>query len=103
GLLVSFSARPAFREAPSPHTDYVVKTQLKLPFRGAWSVLWGGRTWEENRHSAVADMRYALDLWITVKGSSCTGDCTKNEQYHCWSRTVLAPADGKVVVAENSR
>ncbi|MBK7862265.1 MAG: M23 family metallopeptidase [Archangiaceae bacterium] len=103
GALVSVSARPAFREAPSPHEDYVPKVELKLPFRGTWTVLWGGRTWEVNRHSSVADMRYATDLWMLKKGSSCTGDCTKNEQYFCWGKPVVAPADGTVVFVESSR
>jgi hypothetical protein len=102
GLLVSIAARPAFREAPSPHEDYVTKTPLRLPFTGTWNVLWGGRTWEENRHSSVADMRYALDLLILQRGSSCGGDCTKNEQYYCWGKPVVAPADGTVVFAENA-
>lgn len=103
GLLMSVSARPAFREAPSPHEDYVPKVELKLPFRGTWTVLWGGRTWDLNRHASVADMRYATDLWMLVKGSSCQGDCTKNEQYHCWGKPVVAPADGTVAFVENGR
>jgi len=103
GMLMSVGARPAFREAPSPHMDYVPKVELKLPFRGTWAVLWGGRTWDLNRHASVADMRYATDLWILKNGSSCQGDCTRNEQYHCWSKPIVAPADGTVVFVENGR
>jgi hypothetical protein len=103
GVLISVGAHPAFREAPSPHADYVPKVELKLPFRGTWMVLWGGRTWDFNHHSSVADMRYATDLWMLKNGSSCTGDCTKNEQYFCWGKPVVAPADGTIVFVENGR
>jgi hypothetical protein len=97
GQLVSLTMRPAEKEAPSPHEDYVCKTPLKLPFRGVWNVLWGGRTWEENRHASVADMRYALDLLVMKSGATCGGDCTRNDQYYCWGRPVAAPAAGKII------
>jgi hypothetical protein len=103
GMLVSMSATPADVEAPSPHEDYVARTHLKLPFRGAWNVLWGGRTWAENHHASVADMRFAMDLFIIKKGSSCAGDCSRNEQYYCWEKPVSAPAPGIIVEVANDR
>jgi hypothetical protein len=103
GVLISFAMRPAQQEAPSPHEDYVPTTQLRLPFRGTWNVLWGGRTWEENHHASVADMRYALDLFILKQGSSCGGDCSKNDQYYCWGKPVQAAASGRVVEVEAGR
>jgi hypothetical protein len=103
GVLVSLSVRPSEQEAPSPHEDYVPRVQLRLPFHGTWNVLWGGRTWDENRHTSVADMRYALDLLILKNGTSCKDDCSKNEQYYCWGKPVVAPAAGKVIEVEANK
>jgi hypothetical protein len=103
GQLVSLAIRPAEKEAPSPHEDYLARTKLHLPFRGAWNVLWGGRTWEENRHASVADMRFALDLLMMKNGATCGGDCSRNEQYFCWEKPVQAPAAGKIIEVESAR
>lgn len=97
GRLHAIAARPASTAAPSPHARAVPQTALHLPVSGAWTVLWGGRSFEDNRHAAVPDMRYALDLWMVERGSTFTGDGTRNEQYHCWGKPVLAPASGEVV------
>lgn len=101
GLVTGVSARPAASESPSPHENTVPKTSLRLPFEGQWNVLWGGRTWDDNRHASVADQRYALDLLIWKNGSTFEGDGARNEQYHCWGKPVVAPAEGKVLVAED--
>jgi hypothetical protein len=101
GQLVFASARPAVTEAPSPHENTTPKTALRLPVEGAWNVLWGGRTWEDNRHASVADQRYALDLLIWKTQGTFEGDGTRNEQYFCWGKPVVAPAEGKVVIAED--
>ncbi len=97
GKLHAIAARTASSAAPSPHARRVPKTPLHLPVSGSWTVLWGGRSFEDNRHAAVPDMRYALDLWMVEKGSTFTGDGTRNEQYACWGKPVLAPADAEVV------
>jgi hypothetical protein len=97
--LVSFVGRAASKEAPTVNARYKAKTPLRLPFDGTWYVLWGGRTWEDNRHAAVSDQRFAYDL-LQLKGpSTFEGDGTKNEQYGCWGQTVVAPGDGVVVTA----
>lgn len=99
--LVFASARPAATEAPSPHEGKTPKTQLRLPFEGAWNVLWGGRTWDDNRHASVADQRYALDLLIWNADGTSEGDGSRNDQYFCWGKSVLAPAAGKIVLVED--
>ncbi len=101
GQLVATSARPAVTESPSPHENTTPKTPLRLPFEGTWSVLWGGRTWDDNRHASVADQRFALDLLIWKAQGTFEGDGTRNEQYFCWGRPVVAPAEGKVAIAED--
>jgi hypothetical protein len=97
GTLTQLSALPATSEAPAPHAGKKPKTELKLPFDGVWNVLWGGRTWELNRHASVSDQRFALDLLAWGNKNTFDGDGTKNEQYYCWGRNVRAPAAGKVV------
>ena len=101
GLLLAVAARPASTESPSPYENTTPKTHLRLPFDGTWNVLWGGRTWEENRHASVADQRFALDLLIWKGQGTFEGDGSRNEQYFCWGKPVVAPAEGKVVIAED--
>jgi hypothetical protein len=101
GTVVSMSARPAVTEAPSPHLNTVSKVTLRLPVEGTWNVLWGGRSWDENHHASVADQRFALDLLMWKAGGTYEGNGTRNEQYFCWGKPVLAPAEGRVVFAED--
>ena len=100
GTLVAVSALPAVTEAPSPHLNTTIKTALRLPFEGTWNVLWGGRTWEDNHHASVSDQRFALDLLIWRGANTFEGDGTRNEQYFCWGKPVVAPAEGRVVIVE---
>ncbi len=95
--VISVTAHPATSEAPSPHLEYQVHTQLHLPFEGSWNVLWGGRTIEENAHAAVSDERFALDLFIVRGPHTYEGDGRRNEQYFCFGKPVIAPASGIVV------
>lgn len=101
GTLVGVSVRPAVTEAPSPHLNTTIKTQLRLPFEGTWNVLWGGRSWEDNPHASVNDQRFALDFLIWKGPGTFEGDGTKNEQYFCWGKPVAAPAEGRVVFVED--
>lgn len=99
--LLSGTIEPAKSEAPTMYGAYRVQTKLRLPLEEEWSVLWGGRTWDENRHASVSDMRFALDLLQRKKGSSADGRGRRNEDYYAWNQPVLAPADGVVVSVEN--
>lgn len=88
-------------EAPTAYGAYRSLVKLRLPLQDTWHVLWGGRSWAENRHAAVSDMRFALDLLQRQNGKSFAGKGRKNEDYFAWNQPVLAPADGVVVVAED--
>jgi murein DD-endopeptidase MepM/ murein hydrolase activator NlpD len=99
GKATSVAVHPAATEAPSKFTGHITKTPLRLPFRGAWTVLWGGRTVAENRHAVSADMRYAYDFLVVRGEKSFEGDGAHREQYYCWGRPILAPGDGLVVEA----
>ncbi len=101
GALALFNAQSSLNAVPSPHENDEALTALRLPITGTWNVLWGGRTWEQNRHAAVSDERYALDLLIYRGNQTFKGDALKNESYFAWATPVLAPADGVVVTVEN--
>lgn len=101
GALISGSIDAAKTEAPSPYGAYDVHTKFKLPLEDDWHVLWGGRSWDDNRHASVSDMRFALDLLQRKKGSSSGGKGLRNEDYFAWNQPVLAPADGVVMSVKN--
>jgi hypothetical protein len=100
GALMGVSARTASKEAPTTYGTHKVKTRLRLPFDGSWYVLWGGRSWQNNRHSAVPDQRYALDLLqLSRAGKTFEGNGSRNDQYLAWGQPVLAAGEGTVAVA----
>lgn len=66
----------AFVVLPSPQTeavsaflDYQTKTALRLPFKGAWRVVWGGRTIAQNPYAAYPDQRFAYDFVPSESGA----------------------------------
>lgn len=77
------------------------KTALRVPFDGEWTVIWGGRTVEENYHSAYVGQRFAIDLVMTDEtGRSYTGDGKKNEDYYAFGKPVLSPGKGRVIAKD---
>lgn len=99
GKVQGFLLRPAPVAFPSDKLDYVPRVRLRLPVEGEWTVFWGGRTVEENRHAATEDQRFAYDLLVLKDGASHVGDGVRNADYRCFGRPVLAPAGGRVVAA----
>lgn len=101
GRLLGATMSFASREAPTTYGAYKPLVKLRLPLEDTWHVLWGGRTWDDNRHASVSDMRFALDLLQRKAGSSAQGSGRSNEDYFAWNQPVVAPADGVVLVAED--
>ena len=102
GKLMGVSARPPSKEAPTTYGTHKPQTHLRLPFENQWYVLWGGRSWQNNRHSAVPDQRYALDLLqLNHAGKSYDGDGSRNDLYLAWAQPVVAAGEGTIVVAED--
>jgi murein DD-endopeptidase MepM/ murein hydrolase activator NlpD len=97
GLLVRPPADQPRKEYPSPHLDYRTRTSLRLPVRGEWTVVWGGRTLKQNYHAFTRDQRFASDLLIMRDGRTHTGDGKQLADYYCYGQPVLAPAAGTVV------
>jgi len=73
------------------------KTELSLPFKGEWFVLWGGDTKALNKYNSDPAMSFSFDF-ILIDGSKKThkdiGE--KNEDYYAYGQDVLSPADGTV-------
>ncbi|MCU0698523.1 MAG: M23 family metallopeptidase [Myxococcaceae bacterium] len=101
GRLTGMTTRPAVKEAPTVTALHKTKTPLRLPFDGPWYVLWGGRKYDDNRHTPVPDMRYAMDVFIVKGPGTFQGSGGRNEDYWAWGQPMLAPADGVVVAVEN--
>jgi urea transporter/murein DD-endopeptidase MepM/ murein hydrolase activator NlpD len=65
-----------------------------LPFYGEWTVSQG----HNGEHTHKGDWRHAWDFVITdEKGKQFKGTGDSPEEYHCFGKSILAPADGKVV------
>lgn len=102
GMFVRPSGAAAAKAYDSPHLAYEPRTPLRLPFRGEWTVFWGGRELAQNYHARTRDQRFALDLVITRDGRTHAGEGTELEDYYCYGEPILAPAAGTVVWLRDS-
>ncbi len=95
-----------FRPAPPPpgnrFVDYKVKTKLKLPFAGDWFVYQGGALVYQNGDAYRDAERYSLIFTVLKNGQPFSGDGSKNEQFYCYGTPVAAPADGTVVMVNDT-
>jgi hypothetical protein len=90
--------RPHIASTDTPPKKHL--TALSLPFKGSWLVFWGGDTKAVNHHHDVPAQRFAFDLLgADAAGETHRGDGSKNEDYFCFGREVIAPADGVVIEA----
>jgi hypothetical protein len=48
GRIGGVFVQPVPEPAPSEHEDHQTKADLRLPFEGEWTVVWGGRAPAEN-------------------------------------------------------
>ncbi|AEQ50739.1 peptidoglycan DD-metalloendopeptidase family protein [Pelagibacterium halotolerans] len=101
GMIAGFFIQPQPEAAPSAYLDYQTGSDLRLPFEGEWSVFWGGRDIADNYHAANPAQRFAYDFVVEEEGRSYAGDAAALENYHCWGREILAPADGQVIAMVN--
>ena len=75
------------------------KTKLILPFKGEWTVLWGGDTKELNYHVENVAQKNAFDLFITDdSGKSHRREGKQNEDYYAFGKELIAPAEAEVVL-----
>ena len=74
-------------------------TKMKLPFKGEWSVTWGGDTKEQNYHVESIAQKNAFDILIKdEQGATHKGTGESNEEYYAFGKELYAPCDGEVVL-----
>jgi murein DD-endopeptidase MepM/ murein hydrolase activator NlpD len=84
-------------EAPAPAEPGAGQPGAGEP-GACWRVLWGGEDPARNRLAELyPDRRYGLHLVLEQAGRSHAGQGTRAEDFFAFGRTVLAPADGRVV------
>lgn len=87
-----------------PNADtYVNKVRYILPFEEEWLTVNGG-TNKENSHSwNILKQRYAYDfIIVNDQGKSYKNDGKNLDDYYCYKKEVLSPADGIIVELQNS-
>jgi murein DD-endopeptidase MepM/ murein hydrolase activator NlpD len=87
-----------FTDEGLPKMERNIST-LSLPFKGEWTVFWGGDTKELNYHVVSTAQKNAFDIVITdEKGKSFKTNGERNEDYYAFSKELYAPCDGEVVL-----
>jgi len=72
--------------------------KLQLPFLDKWTVSQG----YDGTLTHLGEWGAALDFVINDdEGRSCFGHCTRKEEFYCYHKPVLAPADGYVYMISN--
>lgn len=74
-------------------------TLMKLPFKGEWTVFWGGDTEALNYHVESKAQKNAFDIMIMDdKGLTHKGNGQANEDYYAFGKELLAPCAGEIVL-----
>jgi hypothetical protein len=102
GQIAMFQFRPVPPPPGGRFVDYKVTTKLKLPFESEWFVYQGGRQVYQNADAYRDAERYSLVFTVLKDGQPFSGDGTKNEQFYCYGTPVTAPADGTIVMVNNT-
>ena len=102
GQVVLIQPRPTPPAPGNRFVDYKTATKLKLPFSGEWFVYQGGREPYQNANAYRDAERYSDVFTVLKDGRAFTGDGTKNEQFYCYGQPVAAPADGTVVMVNDT-
>ncbi|GEA13848.1 hypothetical protein E308F_00880 [Moorella sp. E308F] len=78
--------------------NYVGMTEYILPFKGQWYVANGGVDKRTSHSWGVWPQRYAYDFVIVDEsGKTCSGSGKQLQDYYCYGKDILAPADGEIV------
>ena len=74
-------------------------SKMKVPFKGEWTVTWGGDTKEQNYHVESLAQKNAFDILIKdEQGYTHKGTGETNEDYYAFGKELYAPCDGEVVL-----
>jgi murein DD-endopeptidase MepM/ murein hydrolase activator NlpD len=93
GLLVK-----PFKESNLPKLERN-QTKFILPFKGEWTVFWGGDTKELNYHVENEAQKGAFDIIITDEnGKSHNNNGERNEDYFAFEKELIAPCEAEAVL-----
>ena len=82
--------------------NYIVKGNYILPFTGKWTAANGAVTKKQSHSWSLLPQRYAYDfIIIDDEGKSFAGDNRSVQDYYCYGKNIIAPADGEVVRLSN--
>lgn len=88
------------RTLPGP--GYIQRARYTLPFRGEWLVYNGGATPATSHSWDVLTQRYAYDFVVADAAlRRHHGEGCVVTDYFCYSREIIAPADGEVISARD--
>lgn len=82
---------------PSSLEKMTPSATVRLPANEPILVGWGGDTPHVNYHATYPDQRWAYDLLV----EPAMNESNRLDDYGCWGVPVVAPAAGKVVVAQD--
>lgn len=99
GMMIIY-LRYGFGIPSAEHYNGSVK--YSLPFHGTWTVVNGGVEKATSHSWGILTQRYAYDfLILDEKGHSFYGSRTNPENYYCYGKEILAPADGEVIEVQD--
>jgi len=82
--------------------NYVCKSNYILPFNGKWTICNGGLNKKLSHSWGIVTQRYAYDfLIINNEGRSFDKNEKNVENYFCYSKDIITPADGIVIKISN--
>lgn len=82
--------------------NYHCKVEYRLPFEGEWAVVNGGVDKVLSHSWSILAQRYAYDfLVLDQEGHSFHGEPNNPDNYYCYGKKIVAPADGIVIQVHN--
>ena len=97
GLIAIVGTTGVYRVYPSSHDGAPSTVEFQLPLTGPVKVAWGGASEATNYHVISPGERWGYDLLVTSGDRTYRDEGRSPEEYYAYGRTVLAPADGRVV------
>ena len=101
GKVAGFFVTAEQNAAQTKYLDYKDKTAFTLPVTGEWTVYQGGRDVFDNYHAGSFDQRFAYDLMVIKNSRQYANKGLELSDYYSYGLPVLAPAAGKVIVADD--
>ncbi|WP_051569280.1 M23 family metallopeptidase [Alkaliphilus transvaalensis] len=78
--------------------DFQQKGKYTLPFTDEWLILNGGIERKDSHSWDVINQRYAYDFVVAdSKNKRHVNNGDNLKDYHCYGKSILSPADGKVI------